>query len=107
MRILISSAAFFVSFFTVSFSFAEEHKIDQKNKTFSKSSITIKKGDSITFSNSDTVTHNVFSKDEAIKFDLKTQKPGQESKITFDKSGKGEVRCAIHPNMKLQVEVQE
>ena len=87
-------------------SFAKDHKIDQKDRKFSITEITINKGDTITFTNSDKVTHNVFSVSDAVKFDLKTQKPGSSSTVKFDKAGKGEVRCAIHPKMKLKLTVK-
>ena len=38
---------------------AADHVITQKGRLFSVESITIKKGDTITFSNDDTVPHNI------------------------------------------------
>ncbi len=101
----LAAASLSVLFPTVVY--AAEHAVDQKGKEFSVKTLTVKKGDVVVFQNSDSVTHNVFSKDDQIKFDLKTQKPGENSKVTFDKVGKGEVRCAIHPHMKIQLTVTE
>lgn len=86
---------------------AEEVEVGQKGKAFSTSKITLKKGDSIVFANDDKVTHNVFSRSEALKFNLKLQQPGEKKSVVFDQVGKVAVRCAIHPTMELEVEVEE
>jgi len=62
-------------------------------------------GDSINFRNEDPYFHNVFSLSDAKTFDLGSYPQGQSKKVTFDKPGTVEVECAIHPNMKLVVEV--
>ena len=102
IRLLFASSAFLCNFS----SFAGDVEVIQKDKTFDKTSLELKVGESISFVNNDTVTHNVFSNSPDIKFDLKTQKPGETSKIKFDKAGTGEVRCAIHPGMKIAVTVK-
>lgn len=77
----------------------------QKERAFSVTSLTIKVGESVLFHNEDEVTHNVFSMSPGIKFDIKTQKPGSTTTVPFATAGTGEVRCAIHPNMKLKLTV--
>jgi len=86
---------------------AEDHAIIQKDREFSKTEITIKPGDKIVFKNNDEVTHNVFSNSKLNAFDLKTQKPGASSEVTFKEEGTTEVRCAIHPKMKVVVTVKK
>jgi plastocyanin len=85
---------------------AEDHTINQKNRAFSQSDITIKLGDSIVFRNADDVTHNVFSVSPGMEFDIRRQPPGGSSKVQFAKQGVAEVRCSIHPKMKLIVVVK-
>lgn len=86
---------------------AAEVVIKQKDKKFSQTSVKIKKGDSIVFKNEEKdITHNVFSLGPKNAFELKTQPPGQATNFVFNEVGKTEVECAIHPNMKLVVEVQ-
>lgn len=85
---------------------AEEVIITQKGKAFSEKEITIKAGDSITFVNGDDVTHNVYSRSKGSKFDSGAQAPGSSMTQTFDAPGKAKVRCAIHPRMKLTVNVE-
>ncbi len=64
--------------------------------------ISIKQGDSIIFLNKDDTDHNVFGKG----FNLTQQKNIAKDKITFKEKGKQVVRCAIHPKMKLEVNVE-
>lgn len=84
----------------------KEHKIDQKDREFSAAEITIKPGEKVVFHNSDEVTHNVFSTSKANPFTIKVQKPGESSTVDFNEEGVTEVRCAIHPKMKLTVTVK-
>ena len=88
--------------------FAEDaHIIKQEDRSFSQTEITIKPGDQLVFTNSDAVTHNVFSKSEANAFDIRVQKPGEASTVQFKQEGDTEVRCAIHPRMKIIVHVKK
>lgn len=86
---------------------AEDVTITQKDRAFSKTEVTIKRGDSIVFKNSDEVSHNVFSVSSGMEFDIRRQAPGASSKISFDTTGVAEVRCSIHPKMKLIVTVKK
>jgi plastocyanin len=85
---------------------AEDHLLSQKNRAFSTSEITVKVGDTITFVNQDEVVHNVFSVSPGLSFDIKRQAPGGQSTVKFEKPGVAEVRCSIHPKMKLIVNVK-
>jgi plastocyanin len=91
---------------------AENYVVDQKNKTFlyngAKAEILkVKVGDVVEFRNLDPYFHNVFSLSDAMLFDLGSYPAGQSKSVTFDKPGKVEVECAIHPLMKMTVEVKK
>jgi plastocyanin len=86
---------------------AAEHDIVQKDRAFSQTDLTIKAGDSIVFRNQDEVAHNVFSVSPGMEFDIRRQAPGASSSITFLKPGVAEIRCSIHPKMKLMVTVKK
>ena len=86
---------------------AKEHKITQSDRTFSNAEITIKPGEKVIFQNDDEVTHNVFSTSKANPFSIKVQKPGESSAVDFAEEGVTEVRCAIHPKMKMTVTVKK
>ena len=81
-------------------------EVEQKDKKFSVATITINKGDTVTFHNNDPYTHNVFSATPGMAFELKTQKAGQSSDVKFDNAGEADVQCAIHPQMKMKVVVK-
>jgi plastocyanin len=86
---------------------AAEQTIDQKDKQFSKKSVKVKVGDVIEFRNSDPFAHNIFSLSDVKAFDLGSYPQGQSKKVTFDKVGKVEVECSIHPSMQMVVEVEK
>ncbi len=85
---------------------ADDVIITQEDKAFSEKEVTIKAGDSITFVNNDSVTHNVYSRSKGNKFDSGAQGPNQSMTQVFSSPGKVKVRCAIHPRMKLTVKVE-
>ncbi len=85
---------------------ADEHVVTQKNKSFSTKKLTVKVGDSIKFVNEDSFAHNVFSLSAAKSFDAGSFGNGAAKSVVFDKPGKVEVECAVHPDMTMIVEVQ-
>ncbi len=84
---------------------AAEHVIGQKNKAFTVSNVEAKVGDDVLFVNDDGVFHNIFSLSDAQSFNLGAYGPGVSKKIKLEKAGKVEVECAIHPRMKMMIEV--
>jgi plastocyanin len=87
--------------------FSTDTSIDQKDRRFSQTDVTLRPGDTITFRNSDEVAHNVFSATPGHEFEITRQAPGEKSTIAFPKEGVVEVRCSIHPRMKLIVTVKK
>ena len=85
--------------------YAAEHTVEQKGKAFTVKQLKIKVGDAVDFKNADPFNHNVFSLSDTKSFDLGSFGQGGSKKITFDKPGVVEVECAIHPEMKMNVEV--
>jgi plastocyanin len=81
--------------------------ITQKGRLFSSESITIKKGESVTFANDDTVPHNIVSTSKGNEFNLGSQPPGAATDVTFKESGEAQVICAIHPRMKMTVKITD
>lgn len=85
--------------------FAANRVVTQKSQKFSPKVLKIKAGDTVTFRNDDKHRHNVYSRTSGHTFRIKKQKPGQSDQITFDKPGRIEVRCAMHPKMKMVINV--
>ncbi|MBP8308410.1 MAG: methylamine utilization protein, partial [Burkholderiaceae bacterium] len=79
--------------------------VSNTNQAFSVQKLTIKAGDSMNFVNDDSFAHNVFSMSAENSFDLGSFGNGGAKSVTFDKPGKVEVECAVHPDMRLDVEV--
>ena len=86
---------------------AAEHVIVQTGKAFSAKKLSVKLGDSVKFINEDPFSHNVFSLSDAKSFDLGSYGQGSAKSITLDKAGSVEVECAVHPDMKLVIEVDK
>lgn len=86
---------------------SDKNQIIQKDKAFSVNEITIKPGEKLVFKNADEVAHNVFSISKDNPFTIKVQKPGESTPVWFTNAGVTEVRCSIHPKMKLVVTVKE
>ncbi|HMH07469.1 MAG TPA: plastocyanin/azurin family copper-binding protein [Terriglobales bacterium] len=90
---------------------AEDFMVEQKDKNFvykgaKADMLKLKVGDAIQFKNMDPYFHNVFSLSDAKMFDLGSYPQGQSKSVTFDQPGKIDVECAIHPQMKMTVEVK-
>lgn len=86
---------------------AGDHTIHQRGRMFSSESVTIRKGETLTFVNDDKVPHNVVSVSMGNEFDLGSQPPGASTDVTFDAAGDVQVICAIHPRMKMTLKVTD
>lgn len=85
---------------------ATQHAIGQKGRLFKPGALKVKAGDTVIFKNDDTVTHHIYSSTKGHEFDLETTKPGQDSRRTFSAPGRIDVRCGLHPGMRLVVTVE-
>jgi plastocyanin len=81
--------------------------ISQKGRMFSSENVTIKKGETLTFLNDDSVPHNILSTSKGNEFNLGSQSPGTSTDVTFKEAGDVLVVCAIHPRMKMMVKITE
>ena len=74
------------------------------NFAFSPASITVKVGDSVTWTNNDSTTHTVTADDNS--FSSGDLAPGATFSFTFPKAGTYAYHCSIHPSMTGTVVVQ-
>ena len=81
--------------------------ISQKDKRFSVDRLNVKVGDTVKFTNDDPFFHNVFSLSEASTFDLGSYPQGESRTVKFDQAGEVHIECAIHPSMRMIIEVEE
>jgi plastocyanin len=78
--------------------------VDQRNLAFAPHVLVVRVGTSVSFPNSDSVFHNVFSFKDGKKFDLGMYPAGVKAKpVVFDKPGLSRIFCNIHPNMAAYV----
>ena len=78
---------------------------------FNPPAITVSVGDTVTWTNQDSVPHDVASDPHPTHTDLPglrsgTLNPGQSYSFTFDKAGTWSYHCHLHPTMKGAVTVQ-
>jgi plastocyanin len=106
MRTLAFLTLLILSGFSVG-ALAANQIVNQKGRVFSMQNVTIKKGDSLTFLNDDNVPHNILSSSKGNEFNLGSQLPGTATDVTFKASGDVQVLCAIHPRMKMSVNVTD
>lgn len=106
-RFALMTAMIAVLPFAARIGLASVSQIDQVGQKFSQTSIAVHVADHLTFLNQDDVQHNVKLIDaDGNEDDKGLQKPGESIDVGFNKAGHFTVRCAIHPKMKMQVDVQ-
>lgn len=107
LKMMTKPAVLLVLVCTGSVIHAQTHEVVQENKQFSAPTLLIKVGDTVNFKNNDAFFHNVFSLSDAAMFDLGSYPKGESRPVTFEQTGTVEVECAIHPEMKMTIEVKE
>jgi amicyanin len=68
------------------------------NFAFSPSTISVKVGSKVTWTNNDSVSHTVTS-DSGTSINSPTLSPGQSYSVTFANAGSMSYHCTIHPSM--------
>lgn len=99
MKKLILSLALLVPLAAVA---QNTHTIVQKGRRFNVPEVTIRPGDTVTFTNEDEFIHQMYVEN---LFDSAERFPGQNLVEVFPRTGTFEVHCHIHPKMKLVVHV--
>jgi plastocyanin len=79
------------------------HTVSQKGRAFHPTDVTINAGDSLTFTNEDSFIHQIYVDG---LFDSEEKGPGENLNETFPKAGTFQVRCHIHPTMRMTVHVK-
>ena len=117
--LMVALAAFSLLSISCAASFADDKKEPAKPKAgktvdvtiegfaYKPATVKIKAGDSVTFTNKDSAPHTV-TPEKGASFAGSGRMLKNESKtITFDKSGKQNYFCEIHPSMKGVVDVKQ
>jgi len=74
------------------------------NMSFSVSTLTVKKGESVKWINNDLVPHTVTALDKS--FDSQTIAPGKTWTYRTKKTGQFPYKCEFHPSMKASLSVE-
>jgi plastocyanin len=108
MKTLLLAAALMFVPVEIGAAFAADaaHTVVQKERAFHPGEITINHGESLTFTNNDEFIHQIYSQGAGFSFDTDERNPGETVTETFTTAGTFEVRCHIHPKMKLIVTVR-
>jgi plastocyanin len=106
IAVAIGASAVFAPAAVGSGAYAEEFVISQKKRKFSPKVVTAKIGDTVVFLNDDRFAHNLFSESKGFEFDVRKQMPGDRHTMTLERKGTFEVRCAIHPRMRMKITVE-
>jgi plastocyanin len=87
-------------------------QVDAKSNQFNPASIIIDAGTKVTWTNSDSVAHNVKKSADAVDFgapfgvDLDAFGPGKTYSFTFTKAGMYAYQCTVHSLMTGSVDVR-
>ena len=79
------------------------HVIVQKGRAFHPAEITIARNEPLTFTNEDSFIHQIYV---VGLFDSEEKGPGENLNETFPQTGTFQVRCHIHPTMRMTVHVR-
>ena len=84
-----------------------EYNVSQKGREFRPTALSINRNEAVTIVNDDAdLLHHAYIASDKLNYDSGDQGPGSKISITFPTPGTFEVLCAIHPKMKLVVQVK-
>ena len=72
------------------------HAMDQVNQQFAPHVLLVQRGAQVSFPNSDSIKHHVYSFSSAKTFELKLYSKQVETPVLFDRAGVVELGCNIH-----------
>lgn len=75
----------------------------QTDLRFAPEFVVVPAGSTVAFPNDDRVFHNVFSLSRTRRFDLGLYRSGESRDVRFDRPGRVDVYCNIHPDMIAQI----
>jgi plastocyanin len=86
---------------------AAEIAVDQHDMLFVPDAITINAGDSVRFTDTDRIAHDITVVDPSgTAVDRGMDYYNQQIVVKFDKAGVYQIRCRIHPAMKMTITVK-
>ncbi|MFI5265305.1 MAG: cupredoxin family copper-binding protein [Candidatus Levyibacteriota bacterium] len=83
---------------------AAKNSVQISNFSFSPAILTVKVGDTVTWTNQDSAGHSATADDKS--FDTGIMDQGKSGTVTFNKAGTYAYHCSIHPSMHGTIIVQ-
>lgn len=80
--------------------------VSQHGLAFDKTNLDVARGTIVTFMNDDTTSHNILVSGNGVNLNSGLQAPGVPFRAPFLKPGSYQVSCAIHPKMRMTVNVK-
>lgn len=86
---------------------AAEFEVRQVGRMFTPARLNVGKGSVVHFVNDEKIVHHAFVDTPQFAADSGDIPPGESRDIVFTRPGSYTVRCAIHPQMRMMVDVSE
>jgi plastocyanin len=77
--------------------------VSQKGRAFRPLELTVARNESVTFTNEDSFIHQIYVDG---LFDSEEKSPGENLNESFPRTGTFQVRCHIHPTMRMTIIVK-
>lgn len=86
---------------------AAEFEVHQAGRIFIPARLSVGKGSVVHFANDEKIVHHAFVDTPQFVADTGDIPPGESRDIIFTRPGSYTIRCAIHPQMHMTVDVSE
>ena len=81
--------------------------VSQKGREFTPNAISVARGEAVFIVNDDlNLRHHAYIDSSKFKYDSGDQEPGSEISVTIPVAGTFDLLCAIHPKMRLVINVK-
>ncbi len=80
--------------------------VAQRDRAFSVREVALDRGDKLRFTNEDEFPHQIYAQGPGVTVNSGLQQPGETLDVLFPDVGTVEVRCGVHPRMRLTVQVR-
>ncbi len=80
--------------------------VTQRDRAFTAGAVTVPVGGILRVDNDDEFVHQIYIDQPGMSYESDEQEPGKTVDVQFTKPGTFEMRCRIHPRMRLQVTVR-
>lgn len=77
--------------------------VTQKNRAFGTREVAVNRGTVVRFGNEDDYPHQIRVSGPGFDFESDLQAPGETMNVTLATQGVYEVRCGIHPRMRMTI----